>query len=550
MKKAIWNALLTTLGLAPAIAQKQPPLHTFDTNTTYNLFGNECCGIGDADGDGYADVAVSAYYDSWVRVYSGADGKLSYLLLGAPLDGKTFGYAMDGAGDVDGDGRPDFVVGAHGSSQNGIGSGRAAVYSGSDGTLLREVLGPAPSIWFGFSVGGAGDVNGDGLGDWIAGAPYDDTAAPDAGRAYVYSGKDNALLFAFSGVGAMDHFGFSVDGAGDVDADGHADLVVGAEWETVGSQISAGTARVFSGRDGQVLHLWSGGWSSSYGRSVSGAGDVDGDGHADVIVGAHEHHANGQVRAGRVEVRSGKTGSLLYLYEGTKTEEHVGREVSEAGDVDGDGLADFQYSAVWSGVNYVRVLSGATGKELARFDGQPTLGLGLGASGDVNRDGLGDLIVGAPQVNPADGEAYVYLGSLGILGTTYCTPAVPNSTGSPAELFASGSAAVVQNELRLTAQHLPPNRAGLFLVGSQSSFLANPGGSKGNLCVGGALGRFSAQPIHSGPSGTASLSVDLTTMSGLAPVLAGSTWYFQAWHQDDDPQPTSNLSDAVSVTFH
>ncbi len=541
--------LVATLSGAPAAAQA--PLHTITTSTPYDLFGNECCGIGDADADGFADVAVSAYARSRLEVFSGASGKQLFALSGNYANDKnSFGFAMDAAGDVDGDGRPDFVVGACKNSNNGPGSGRVGVYSASDGTLLREVFGPHADAWMGFSVGGTGDVDADGYDDWVAGAPFDDSVGLSSGRAYVYSGKDASLLFTFSGTAAKQRLGYSVDGAGDVDADGHCDVIVGADWETYGGKTFAGTARVFSGLDGSVLHTWGGSWNSSYGWSVSTAGDVDGDGHDDVIIGAYQYEAFGKQAAGRVEVRSGKSGALLHAFQGTTANEHVGRRVNEAGDVDGDGHADFMYSAVWTGVNYVRVISGADGSEITRFDGIVSLGLGIAAAGDVNADGLGDLIVGAPQVTPTQGEAYVHLGSLGILGDTYCSPAVPNSTGVPADLFASGSAKVADDSLRLTAQHLPKDRFGLFLVGSAPGFLTNPGGSQGNLCLGGALGRFASQPLHSGASGTASLMVDLTTLSGLGPVLPGQTWCFQVWYQDDNPGPTSNLSGAVSIDFY
>ncbi len=542
---------LLVSGIVAASAAAQSPLHTFTTGSPYDLFGNECCGVGDGDGDGFADVAVSAYGRSRVEVFSGASGKELFSLTGDyAKDSNSFGFAMDAAGDIDGDGRPDFVVGASKNWHNGPGAGRVGVYSAVDGSLLREVFGPNVDGWMGFSVGGTGDVDADGYDDWIAGAPFDDTVGMNAGRAYVFSGKDASLLFTFSATAEKQHLGISVDGAGDVDADGHPDLIVGAEWENHAGKTFAGTARVFSGRDGSVLHLWGGSWNSAYGWSVSTAGDVDADGHDDVIIGAYKHEAFGKQAAGRVEVRSGKTGAPLYTFQGTTKDEHVGRRVSEAGDVDADGHADFMYSAVWTGVNYVRVISGRDGTEIARFDGIKSLGLGIAAAGDVNADGLADLIVGAPQITPTEGEAYVHLGSLGVVGNGYCVPAVPNSTGTPAELFASGSSQVSANTLRLTAQHLPKGKLGLFLVGSAPGLVIGAGGGQGILCLGGALGRFPGQVFDSGASGTASIMVDLSSLSGLGPVLPGQTWHFQAWFHDDDPGPTSNLTDAVSVQFH
>ncbi len=139
----------------------------------------------------------------------------------------------------------------------------------------------------------------------------------------------------------------------------------------------------------------------------------------------------------------------------------------------------------------------------------------------------------------------------GDLGTRYCSPAVTNSTGLPGTLRAMGSDVVADQLFILRAEDLPANEFGLFLVSATQAFIQNPGGSQGNLCLGGTIARFSHDVKNSGPTGTFSLAVDLTQLPGPlnVPVMPGDTWNFQAWHRDKNPMPTSNFTDAVSVTF-
>ncbi|MCP3920541.1 MAG: LamG domain-containing protein [bacterium] len=138
-------------------------------------------------------------------------------------------------------------------------------------------------------------------------------------------------------------------------------------------------------------------------------------------------------------------------------------------------------------------------------------------------------------------------GAGSVVGTSYCGPAIPNSSGLAGAITAEGSSAVLLNDLTLVADQLPPGQFAFFLS-SQTQGFVNPPGSSGILCLGGGLGPFHQQSqIFQGPSGT--LAVDLTSIpvNPVQAVLPGDTWNFQCWYRDIGN--TNNLTDAVSVAF-
>ena len=142
----------------------------------------------------------------------------------------------------------------------------------------------------------------------------------------------------------------------------------------------------------------------------------------------------------------------------------------------------------------------------------------------------------------------------GLLGTNFCGPAVPNSSGSPAGIQAGGSNVVANNNVTLVATQLPPNQFGFFLVSQTQGFITNPGGAQGNLCLGGAIGRYSrpGEVLSSGPCGTFALALDLNDTpqpTGPVAILPGETWSFTAWFRDVNPTKTSNFTDGLSITF-
>ena len=403
------------------------PLYTFHGDSADDRFGFSVSGAGDVNGDGFADLIVGAPFgesnngSGSARVLSGSDGSVLHNFHGDSA-GDSFGHSVSGAGDVNGDGFADLIVGAEGDDNNGFGSGSARVLSGSDGSVLYNFDGDSPLDQFGRSVSGAGDVNGDGFADLIVGAPLDNSNNA-SGIARVLSGSDGSVLYNFDRDNVGNFFGRSVSGAGDVNGDGFADMIVGGNGHANGD--AGGSAQVLSGSDGSVLYDFNGdGANDSFGQSVSDAGDVNGDGFADMIVGSPGSifaiNPNGSAR-----VLSGSDGSLLYSFDGDNSLDNFGHSVSGAGDVNGDGFADLIVGAFQDDNNRgasgsARVFSGSDGSVLYNFDGDnpnDMFGESVSGAGDVNGDGFDDFIVGARSGGANDGGyARVFVSQIILLG--------------------------------------------------------------------------------------------------------------------------------------
>ncbi len=415
---------------------------TLTGETTNNLFGYSVASAGDVNNDGYDDVIVGAYYYSSgvgrAYVYAGSSSGVS-ITAATTLTGDAapsyFGGSVAGAGDVNNDGYDDVIVGANRYSSY---TGRAYVYAGSSSGLsttpTTTLTGGATSDRFGSSVAGAGDLNHDGYDDVMVGAYYYSSAV---GRAYVFSGSASGssptASQTLTGESSRNYFGSSVAGAGDVNHDGYDDVIVGARVAVS----FTGRAYVYTGAASGLstvasTTLCGESASSNFGSSVAGAGDVNGDGYDDVVVGAYGYNSS----TGRVYVYLGSASGVATAASTTLTGAsagiNYGNSVAGAGDVNRDGYDDVivgaPYFLSYTGRAYVYLGSGsglstAASTTLTEASPDTMWGRGFGYSvagaGDVNRDGYADVIVGAP--NSSSARAYVHLGSASGVVTSAAT---------------------------------------------------------------------------------------------------------------------------------
>ncbi len=374
--------------------------------------------------------------------------------------GDEYGFTVAGGGDVNADGVNDFVVGAPGADPNGlVDAGSAFVYSGKDGSMLYQFNGSQSGERLGGSAGMTDDANGDGNDDFIVGAPgADPNGLVDAGSAYVYSGTDGNLLHQFNGSQEGDRLGGSAGASADIDGDGNDDYIVGAPGADPNGLVDAGSAYVYSGDDGNLLYQVYGSQSGErLGGSAGLTDDFNGDSFGDFIAGAPEADPNGLVDAGSAFVYSGKDGNLLYEVNGSQEGERLGGSAGASADIDGDGNDDFILGAPGADASSLGegnalidagsafVYSGADGSLLYQVNGTQAgerLGGSAGMADDANGDGNDDFIVGAPgaDINGLSdaGAVFVYSGADGSMLFEKNGTGESDRLGGSAGMFESG----------------------------------------------------------------------------------------------------------------
>jgi Ca2+-binding RTX toxin-like protein len=399
--------------------------------------------------------------------------------------GDLSGVSVSSAGDINGDGIDDLIIGASEADPNGFSSGSSYVVFGKtgsfnaslnlstlDGTTGFILAGVAAYDYSGISVSGAGDINGDGIDDLIIGASRADSNGDNSGSSYVLFGKntsqvggfdpilnlfnlsisDGTMGFRLDGV-AGDQSGISVSGAGDINGDGIDDLIIGAyrggsfgsSYVVFGKNTSqAGNFSPtlnLSTLDGTTGFRLDGAVFGQAGISVSNAGDINGDGIDDLIIGANRANTS-YVVFGKNTSQAGNfspainlstlDGTTGFRLDGVAAQSELGRSVSSAGDINGDGIDDLivgaygaSTSSFLSGASYVvfgrtsgfgaslnlSTLDGTTGFRLdgaAEFD---QAGRSVSSAGDVNGDGIDDLLIGAFGVGNSSGASYVVFGN-------------------------------------------------------------------------------------------------------------------------------------------
>ena len=386
----------------------------------------------------------------------------SWVVIGDQYN-ESFGISVAGTGDVNGDGYADLIIGAPQFDSGFVfDQGRAFVYLGSatgpSSTPAWTADGGQAGAWFGYSVASAGDVNRDGYADVIIGARLFDNGQTDEGRAYVYLGSAFGLGTTPAWTAEVDQsgamFGSSVASAGDVNGDGYADVIVGAPGFDTTVNIDEGRAFVYLGSATglSTAPFWSAGsnlFSSAYGASVAAAGDVNGDGLGDIIVGAPLYDNAGFPDEGRVFVYVGPlfdphspgTTNPIWTADSNKTQAKLGYSVAGAGDVNGDGFGDVLVGAPGWGSGQVLAFYGSpTGPSVApsfsaKINKNPAeFGSSVAGIGDINGDGISDIAIGAPRVDASGasgaGSVRVFYGGRMGLGQAPAFTIGENQTNS------------------------------------------------------------------------------------------------------------------------
>jgi len=404
-------------------------------------FGYSVASAGDINSDGYDDVLVgSRGYDNTemntgaVYVYYGSVSGISTSADVRIESDRAYGYlgsSVAGAGDIDNDGFDDIILGAYTYTNNESNEGAAFIYFGdvsglkTTGFITLEL--DQPEAHFGSSVAGVGDVNNDGFDDVIVGAIFYENGQSNQGAAFVYYGSgldstfDSTVDVTFEADQAGAYYGWSVASAGDVNNDGISDIIVGAwQYSNIDVNLSEGAAFIYFGIEQNSnfnlsadVILTSDKSYSQFGRSVASAGDFNSDGYDDIIVGAPAYDGTPHNYEGAAFIYYGSESGLTNIADVTlevnQAHEQFGISTANAGDVNGDGVSDliigsrfYDSGLPYEGAAFIYYGSGtnpvsSSDATLEYNQNDSDYGWSVASAGDINNDGFDDVIIGAKR---------------------------------------------------------------------------------------------------------------------------------------------------------
>ncbi|MEM7202878.1 MAG: integrin alpha [Planctomycetota bacterium] len=319
--------------------------------------------------------------------------------------GDQLGWSVDTVGDIDGDSHDDVIAGAPYADTAGADAGMVMLISGRTGAVIRRHNGFSTEEHFGWAVAGVGgDLSGDGIPDYVVGAPGASPSGRNrAGVARAYSGANGSILWARAGQVADDHLGYAIDGSPDVNGDNRREVIVGSPGAPL-DLTNPGTARVLSGADGVPLPnlTWTGiNPGDRAGHSVAGIGDANRDTVPDFMIGAPQFDRSGALDSGQARIMSGADGRELNGMTGDSRATHLGNSVCPAGDIELDGDFEGFVGAPHErdrGRAHVMQGNGFAPPTRTHWGFVRTIWFGqaVGLAGDVDQDGYQDMIVGTP----------------------------------------------------------------------------------------------------------------------------------------------------------
>ena len=542
-------------------------LYRFVGGESQDAFGRAAVALGDLDGDGRGDFAVSAPRSyaggrGSVTVWSGANGQSIYRLEANPsADGLSdrFGMALANLGDLDGDGAGDLLIGAPWDDDGGSQSGSCFVFSGRTGTLLADLNGTILLGEFGSDLAPLGDINFDGLPDFAIGASRAGEVRVVSGEWVLTTGQGalpQSAPFLWSTSLALDG-GTKLALTADLDGDGVRDLAVGQPRDGGDPDHPTGRVILLSGASGVVLASFAGGEDDELGFALQDLGDVNGDGVTDLAVGIPgaglaTDPAPGSLRvfdgASMASFAKGTAASPAELWraDGEFGIERFGFALA-AGDWNGDGSPDVAATAIGGpDGGFLRGFDGSTGQLLIELSGESESarpGWSVASAGDINGDGRDDLLLGAPRAGSAGEGALRAFSGVG-LSLTADAHEISVDTGGTVELNlfggppAAGLVHLILGSASGTSPGLPTPIGILPLnFDSYTSYTISP---KPELQ--GFVGVFDA----AGDS-----SATLSLPAPLQPGLIGLELHY-AWVALDFTQaiePPSALSVAIPIRF-